>query len=272
MKLDEPILTAEDRRIWAKWKRVCLLHARTAPYRRRVERARATVREMYSRCPHAYVSWSAGKDSTAMTHLVAQVIPDVRAFSIKDDCDYPGERKYVTELARAWGVQLDIVAPSFSLQQWLKDHDAEFGEDLHSRGVEFSDLAFYSLLEEYRTANGSPGTYIGLRKAESENRERNRAFNGLIYKRRGVEVICQPICDWSDVDLFAYLFDNGIEPFHVYRCVRMAESPALVRKSWWLPPGNTSWAENTHCVWLKTYYPSLFNKLRDIMPSVTRFA
>jgi 3'-phosphoadenosine 5'-phosphosulfate sulfotransferase (PAPS reductase)/FAD synthetase len=272
LKFEEPILTEEDHRIWAKWRRVCLLHSQTQGYRRRVDRARAVIHEMNAVSPNAYASWSAGKDSTAMTHLIAQEIPSVVAMSIKDDCDYPGEREYIAELARDWGIHLDIVTPPFSLQQWLKDNDAEFGEDMHSRGGEFSDAAFYALLEQYRIKRGSPGTYIGLRKHESENRTRNRAFNGLIYRRRGQETVCQPICDWSDVDVFAYLFSNGVEPFHVYRCVRLADSPARIRKSWFIPPGNTSWSENTHCVWLKAYYPSLFNKLRNIMPTVTRFA
>jgi 3'-phosphoadenosine 5'-phosphosulfate sulfotransferase (PAPS reductase)/FAD synthetase len=268
MIYDEPILTAEDCRIWANWKRICLLHAETAGHRRRVDRARTVIHEMYRDCPSAYVAWSAGKDSTALTHLVAQEIPGVRAMSIKDDCDYPGEREYVEGLAEEWGVRLDVITPEISLQQWLKDSGAQFGEDLHSRGTAFSDAVVYGLIEQYKQDAGIPGLYLGLRKDESHARLMNRTIHGTIYTKADGETVCQPICDWSDVDVFAYLFAHDIEPLHVYKCVGFAESPAKVRKSWWVPSNGA----DHHCVWLKRYYPSLFNQLRDIMPSVTRFA
>lgn len=268
MKLGEPILTAEDHRIWAKWKRVCLLHARTGLHGRRVDKARGIIREMRRLRPEAYVAWSAGKDSTALTHLVASEIPGVRAMSIKDDCDYPGEREYIASLASAWGVTLDVLTPDVCLQDWLKDNQAQFGDDLHRRGTAFSDTVFYSLIDRYRCKRGYPGVYLGLRKEESYARLINRAAHGHTYTKRDGETVCQPLCDWSDLDVYAYLFARNIPLLHVYKCVRFADSPARVRKSWWLPSNGA----DHHCVWLKAYYPSLFNKLRDIMPSVTRFA
>lgn len=264
----EPLLTDDDRRLWAKWKRICLLHARTAGHKRRVEQARGHIRTMFDQCPDAYVAWSAGKDSTAMTHLVAELIPGVRAMSIKDDCDYPGEVEYIERLANEWDVKLTIVRPSFSLQDALRDGQAEAGDDIHSRASEFADEGFYSLIEEYRHRLGLPGVYLGLRKDESHARLMNRAKRGAVYTKRDGETVCMPLCDWSDRDVYAYLFTRDIELLPVYRCIRLHDSPGRVRKSWWIPGKNI----DHHSIWLKTYYPSLHQRMCELMPGASRFA
>jgi 3'-phosphoadenosine 5'-phosphosulfate sulfotransferase (PAPS reductase)/FAD synthetase len=204
-----------------------------------------------------------------MTHLVAKLIPGVRVMSIKDDCDYPGEVEYIERLAKKWGVELDIVRPGFSLQEALRDGGAEAGDDLHSRASAFSDAGFYSLIETYRQRHGIPGVYLGLRKNESHARLMHRAKRGAVYTKRDGETVCMPLCDWSDVDVYAYLFAHDIEPLHVYRCVRLARSPADIRKSWWVPGSAARYGQ---VVWLRTYYPSLYARLCELMPDARSLA
>ena len=96
-----------------------------------------------------YLGWSAGKDSTAMTHLVCVEGEhrDWHILSIKDDLDFPGEEKYVRRWAAAWGLQsLDVVHPPFSLQAWLRDHaaDLDAGDDMHGRMAGLSREGFYA--------------------------------------------------------------------------------------------------------------------------------
>lgn len=258
----EPLLTEEDHRIWTKWKRICLLHARTKSYKRRVELARSCIKDMHFRCPDAYIAWSAGKDSTAMTHLIASIIPGVRAMSIKDDCDFPDEVEYIQYLANKWNVNLDVIGPDFSMQDYLASLDTELDSDLHSRTSEFSKLGFYSIIEEYRNKFEFPGVFLGLRKAESDYRLLNRIKNGMIYTKADGETVCQPICDWSNIDVYAYLFEHDIELLPVYRCVRLHKCPGDVRKSWWVT------ARGRNVIWLRTYYPSLYNRLRQLIPGI----
>jgi 3'-phosphoadenosine 5'-phosphosulfate sulfotransferase (PAPS reductase)/FAD synthetase len=267
--MSEPLLNAEDRRIWERWRRVCLLHARTAGYRRRVEKAREHIAEMGERCPSSYLAWSAGKDSTAMVHIATEVLSEPAAMSIKDDCDFPGEEEYVSVLAKKWGVRLDVVIPQHSMQERLAELAITPGDDIHSRSAKFSDESFYSLIEEYRRKHGLPGVYLGIRKDESYARLMHRASRGAIYTKRDGETVCMPICDWSDKDIYAYLFANEVELFPVYRCVRLAKSPAAIRKSWWVPGSAARYGQ---MIWLKSYYPSLYNKVRELMPGASIFA
>jgi 3'-phosphoadenosine 5'-phosphosulfate sulfotransferase (PAPS reductase)/FAD synthetase len=225
---------------------------------------------MVERCPDAFVAWSGGKDSTALAHLVRVDcgVPG-RVVSIKDDLDFPGEVEYVTRLALRWGLDMKIVSPPFSLQQWLLDHPEVGALDDHwSRGAALSRAGFYPLVDALN-ANRS-GVYLGLRTEESHGRKMNRARRGEIYEQASGQVVCQPLCDWRGLDVFAYLAENGVEPLHVYRCVRFHRDPARVRKSWWLPC--SAGRDVSGATWLRTYYPSLHRRLCELMPDARRLA
>lgn len=270
MSCDEPRLTAEDHRIWRSLTRAALAWATSRTHRRRVDRSRAVVAEMVGRHPGAYVAWSAGKDSTAMTHLVRVDcgVPG-RVVSIKDDLDFPGEVEYVTGLSVAWGLDLEIVRPDFSLQRWLLEHpETDAFGDHHSRASKMSAAGFYAVVDQINATGG--GVYLGLRAAESWGRAMNRAKRGPIYEQASGQVVCQPLCDWRGMDIYAYLISRDVEPLHVYRCVRMHRRPELVRKSWWLPAAKGD--GHPGATWLRTYYPSLHRRLCELLPDAARIS
>jgi 3'-phosphoadenosine 5'-phosphosulfate sulfotransferase (PAPS reductase)/FAD synthetase len=268
--MKEPILTKEDIRKWNLWKRVCSVHAKTPDHIYRVQQSKNIVHKMYVTNPSAYIAWSAGKDSTAMVHLIYVLCGiDAPTMSIKDDCDFPGEKRYIQKLADAWNVKLDILCPGMSLKKLVQEMSLRAGEDLHSRDTDFANIAFYQCIERYRKKKKSPGVYLGMRSSESKARALNRLMRGLIYCKKSGEVVCQPICDWSDIDVFAYLFSHNIELFDVYKCCRLHDPPSKIRKSWWLP--GTS-ARKGQMVWLRTYYPSIYRLAIGIMPDSRRYS
>lgn len=263
--MDEPQLTDKDRRIWRRWKRQCLTWAKSATHQQRVQKAVDAIFRMHHARPDAYVAWSAGKDSTALAHLALVACGiDAHAMAIKDDLDFPGERRYIETLSNQWGVDVDVLEPDFSLQGYLAEHADELhaDEDLHGRAAGFADRAFYGVIDDYRQAHDTPGVYLGLRAEESDGRAGN-ASRGSIYTKKSGETVCQPIRWWEARDVYAYLFSRDIPLHPVYRCVRLHESPGRVRKSWWLPGAH---ARHGATVWLKTYWPSLYSRLCDLLP------
>lgn len=266
----EPRLAPEDVRIWDAWRRECEVHGRTRLHATRVERSERIVAEMIERAPCAYVAWSAGKDSTAMLHLTkVRCGAPGRVMSVKDDADFPGEVEYLSEVMSICGLDagcLDIIRPPESIQGWLAQHGGAIDahDDVHGRGSPLSRMAFYGPVTAYSEAAGHPGVYLGLRAEESRGRRVNRASRGVIYERSGSGLVCQPLADWKGADVYAYLFRAGIEPLHVYRCVRLADRPDRVRKSWWIPGASTSMGG---MVWLRAYYPSLWRRLREFVPT-----
>lgn len=269
--MDEPVLTDQDRKIWEAWRRECLMWTRTSTHKRRVQAARDDVRRMMDICPDAYVAWSAGKDSTAMAALCAEEGIRGRYMSIKDDLDFPGEVEYLKSVAGQLEIadKLDVVWPPISLQKWLEEHDVRSGEDLHSRQHKFSQDCFYSVIDDYRSAAGIPGVYLGLRTRESKGRRMNRWCRGKIYRKLDTETVCQPIADWAMQDVYGFMFERDIEFLHVYRCVRFARKPGVVRKSWWVPGHGVKDGETA---WLRHYYPSLYQRLLELFPDAQEWS
>lgn len=264
--VSEPILTAEDERQWEAWERACLAWARTTAHEKRVERALRELKTAFDMSDNWSLMWSGGKDSTAMVHLASHVgVGSVRAVSVKDDLDFPGEEEYIVDLAREWGVNIEILHPPCSLVGHITENENLFwvGADIHGRDAGLSRLAFYPILKQHCDDNGRYDIVLGLRAAESRGRNMNRATRGTTYRKKDGQLVCQPIADWADIDVYAYLLSRGIPLLPLYRCVRYSESPGRVRKSWWLPGKN---ATQGGTIWLRTYYPSLFMKLRRILP------
>jgi phosphoadenosine phosphosulfate reductase len=263
--LEEPRFTELDREIWSNWKKECYIWSLTTIHNKRLQKARKVISEMYSKNPEAYVAFSGGKDSTIMLHMVAELLNKPKAMSVKDDMDYPGEEEYVAKFTKNHNVNLDIIKPDFSLQNWLSEnaHRFDIDQDFHGRMTEFSDKAFYSLIDKYRIKQRTPGVYLGLRKYESKWRMLNRMKRGYIYTKKNGETICQPLVDFEGRDVYAYAFNNNIELLPVYRCVRLHKKPDLIRKSWWLPGSSV---KHGGLYWLKIYYPSLYFKIRRWFP------
>lgn len=267
----EPRLTDDDVRIWRAWQRAAAMHAQTRRFAKRVEQARRVIGECFEQASDPAVMWSGGKDSTVLTHLVCVTEgAKVRVVSEKDDLDYPGEREYVEHLAAAWGLRLDIVTPPISPAQWIAEHahELEACDDLHSRAAQLSKDCFYGLVEEATQQNDA--ILLGLRKNESHGRMMNRVTRGLLYQARG-KWTCQPLGDWTGMDVMAYMRANDIDPLPVYRCVAFmhAQEPWRVRKSWWIPGAHT---RHGGVAWLRHYWPSLYQQLCAWIPSATRYA
>lgn len=252
------------------------------------------------------VSCSGGKDSTAMTALVcldAGLAGHVEIVSEKDDLDFPGEREYVEALASRCGAPLRIVTPTVSPAAYIAEAAAR-GElhcaaDIHSRVAGLSKECFYALME--RDNHTRPLVFLGIRSAESGVRKmvvnaargkRRRANDtlsagpwgglpgaptrGTAYPQSGVtywhagafQWRCVPVGHFTDLDVYAYLDTRGIDPLPVYRCVGLMhrDCPGRVRKSWWLPGGQTARGQ---VAWLRRYYPSLYRTLCGWMPDAS---
>lgn len=267
----EPVLTEEDHRRWRSLRRAAALAITDPATRARIERAKQRLRWALNHAPkRVEIGWSGGKDSTVLVVLADEVCRQdgrypVPVVSLKDDLDFPGERQYITDLASRLSIDLEIIEPSFPLLEWIREHADEIaaGADIHGRAFAMSRLGFYRVLDDHHAHRGNQTAVLGLRTEESYPRAINRASHGWHYKRKDGLHIVQPICDWRGLDVYAYLFDRGVDLLPVYRCLRLHAEPWRVRKSWWLPGAA---ARNGQGVWLRTYYPSLFQRLCEVLP------
>lgn len=241
------------------WKDLYLCHSETATYRRKLQRSADLIGEFMAKYKsNAYVSISAGKDSTAMAHLTWSICPSVKMVSQKDDLDYPNEIEYLGNLKKIYNFDLTIITPDVNLWDVIGNFD--FLNDVHSRGTEFSETYFYNLIRKFQNDNNLTAVLLGLRAEESKQRQWNFKKNGHIYYNKTWDQwVCQPLALWSGFDVMAYMFSNEIPILDIYFKTKFVKYPHDIRKSWILPSHQASQGQIT---WLKYYYPDEYNKLQ----------
>lgn len=250
------------------------VHAGTLAHRRAVDSARQVAEQALAVSSNAAVSWSAGKDSTALAHLVVVTCGarSTELMSEKDDLDFPGEEEYVRALAGAWGAPLRIVRPDVSPREWILANAPRMhaGDDIHARSAGLSRACFYRVVEEADRAYGV--VMLGLRAEESGIRRHLREHRGRLYtmRSRNGQTRALPIADWRGIDVYAYLQAHDVPILPVYRCIGLmhAADPSRLRKSWWLPGAGSARGQ---VAWLRRYYPSLYREFRSLFPEASMF-
>lgn len=284
MESDLPRLRPDDHRLWEGWRRTAFLHSKTQAHRRVVDAAKQVVDAALRVAPNSANLWSAGKDSTVLSHLI-RVGLGVRCpvLSEKDDLDYPGELSYVGRLAALWDLDLRVLTPPVSPAAWIAKHAAELemGADIHGRAAGLSKACFYEVVE--KASAGFDGIFLGLRQEESAGRAADRATHHTvidgrrqldIYRRRSGANPGQwkatPLGGWRGIDVYAYAEQHEIELLPLYQCIAFmhAREPWRLRKSWWIP-GSSS--RHGGVAWLAHYYPALFARLRGWFPAAASF-
>lgn len=249
------------------WKEYYLQYSKLKSFSRRINKSIEIIKEFLGRFPNSYISWSGGKDSTAMLHLILQIMPNIKVMTEKDTMDFPEELEYVQSIKEKYNLNLDIISPDIDLWDVIQNYDIL--NDIHSRNTKFSQDYFYSLIKQYKEDNNYNGVFLGLRSEESKGRKINKSIRGFIYKRGGNEYVCQPIANWTGKDVFAYLFINNIPILSVYFKTKFVKSPEQIRKSWILPSHQSTKGQVS---WLKYYYPNIFNKLSKINNKIRSYS
>lgn len=248
------------------WKEIYTRHSQTDGYKRKVEKTVEILNEFFDLKIKSYGSISGGKDSTCIMDLLYKLDNNFQFVTEKDDMDFPEEIPYINSFIPK-GYKIDIITPPIKL--WDVINEYNFCEDIHSKGTNFSDQFFYGLLKKYQKDNEYKAVVLGLRAEESKGRLMNFKKNGHIYyNKTWHQIVCQPIAHWLAKDVFAYLFSENLPILPVYFMSKFVESPENIRKSWILPSAQTNEGQ---AIWLKYYYPELFQKLCKKMPKLRSY-
>jgi 3'-phosphoadenosine 5'-phosphosulfate sulfotransferase (PAPS reductase)/FAD synthetase len=235
------------------------LRIKTAEYRRHVGYAVSAIHAAQE-AARMVVSWSTGKDSTAMTHLVRSLYPDTPIMIQFDDCDWPTKRAYADRVATAQGWDVHRVEPEFSV--WERMQTGRIGEDeFCAQSHSLTQDAFLKPLAEQQHSLGCNGVYMGLRAEESKARNVHLRSRGEHYQLASGEWRCCPLARWTSEDVFAYMTEHGIEINPCYFNNRFLP-PEEIRVSWAIPtPGSLAHGDMEH---YRHYYPEQFRRMREM--------
>lgn len=186
----------------APWRDLAAQWATTAAYRRAVHTARATIRAALATSRNPLVSYSGGKDSTALVHLVRRDAPDVLVLH----WDYG--RAFVPAPVHA-----EIVANARALgvrRLRIETSPAYAREGRRARNVLGRHLLGRLLPRLAR--EGYDLDFVGLRAEESLKRRRRIAAGRTAGPLRE----CWPLATWRWLDVLAYLVEHDLPLLSLY--------------------------------------------------------
>ena len=187
------------------------------------EQTLGIITEAMGRVSRPYVAFSGGKDSLVVAHMVSQVAPAIPMVYCDDELLFPDHVEYIEQVKARMGDRLRIVQGSGLHRQWFRPwkpgvkwwrephRDMEALPWVTERNVSPGELA---------SRLGYDSVFLGLRRQESVRRAGILAAATGCDRLNGIWYV-NPLLDWSDDDVWAYIRAHGLDYCPVYD--RLAE-------------------------------------------------
>lgn len=255
-------------------KELYLLHSKTKMYKRRIEDAMETARKAISEINgnHA-LSYSGGKDSTVMLDICmkAGFNGDLIQFFYSEYENPKMNLDIADMMSERCGLKLYRLKCYSSKEAW--DDSGRFfvipSNDLEKRLVRKVASDFGKQSNKISEKNGYRLHFIGMRKAESNQRRMTLGSKGLTYyakTRNGIT--CCPIGNLTDNDIWAYIISNNLPYISCYdnplfdrRKIRNELTYFCTRKAVFQGVVET----------YKFIYPDIFSELRKNYPETGNY-
>lgn len=205
-------------------KRAYLMHAKLAPYQRRVEAALDITHKALSNAKNPVLSFSAGKDSIVLLDIA------VRAgfrggllffkYGIASDVETPAENIELLKFcAEKHGLKYQVLDCLGEVDCWeacerfilfpeTPEEQRIFNETNHD---------FVKKSKQFCVENGVDIQLMGMRKAESARRRAMLNKKGPIYTVKSRDSLtCCPLANFTSEDIWAYIFSNGLKYLSIY--------------------------------------------------------
>lgn len=248
-----------------------LLHIRQKSYKNRVSEAMKNIQLATKANPGIWaISFSAGKDSVVMLDLC-----------MKAGWRGPGLFFYYSEY--------ETPPDAFEIVQWAED---KYGIDFHMlkvpgafdvyervgrffitpkteeeiREMRRNMTEYKKVVNNYVKQQGWVGQFLGMRKAESNQRRKMLGHRGPLYyaKTRGNWTCC-PIYRWSGKDIWAYIVENDLPYLMMYDA--KGEDRERLRSEYTYLVGDAIWRHGAGS-FIKRYNPKVWNYIRAKWPEI----
>ncbi len=197
-----------------------------------------------------------------MADLVWRINPEIPGVYFDADCAFPE----TTALLDRYAKQHIII--KWKTEPMLDTFERLGGPTAPGMGRATMESTVYkpvkALLEEYHF----DGVFLGLRSDESEGRANTTKFHGSIYryKRDGV-TRCLPVAHWTFDDIWSYIISHDLDYNRAYDL--MWDMPEEDRRiSYWAGETKIRWGR---WIFLKRFYPELFNRFAARFPEVREY-
>jgi len=245
-------------------------HAKSSGHQKRVVSAQTIVHDALTTLKRPYVSFSGGKDSLVVLHLIMKEMPDIPVLYVDQGMEYPDTYDYVRKIWKEWDLNLTWEYPEMNLWE-LYDAGGFLNPDKPTDPLirkRFSDTVFYDPIKRFSDRINADGFFMGLRADESHYRKLNFLTRGFVYKKADGLTAVQPIADWSTKDVWAYIASKNLPYNPIYDKTKFE-----VRNKLRVAPfGLGGWHVSLGSyVFMKYYYPGLWNRFCEKNPLARKY-
>ena len=219
----------------------------------KVLRSQRKIREWYNHFGgQVYVSFSGGKDSTVLLHLVRSMYPDVPAVFVDTGLEYPEIVEFVKQhenvtilrpkmtfkaVLEKYGYPVVSKNVSMAVSRWRNTKSEKqkqyrlWGDGDKQAGViprkwhslcdapfkcseSCCDVMKKRPFKQYEKKNGGK-PFIGSMAVDSKNREQDWAQHGCNAFEKGAPK-STPLSFWNESDIWAYLRENNVPYCKIY--------------------------------------------------------
>ncbi|GIV81701.1 MAG: hypothetical protein KatS3mg051_1055 [Anaerolineae bacterium] len=239
------------------------LHASTRQFARRLDKSREIIAEALSVMQAPYVAFSAGKDSSAVLHLVRSMAPDVPAVWSDDEWNLPETYELVEATPNCYRIAARVWHA-----EWFTSWDTDNPE--LPEGTIWVDAPRNDGLQTFARQQGYDGVFIGLRAEESSARRKHlRTFGTLFYAEKHGVWQCNPIAWWTVQDVWAYIAAYDVPYNRAYD--RLAEMDVPLEHQRIGPFAVERVLGHGQLQLLKRGWPDLFNEFAARFPEARNY-
>jgi 3'-phosphoadenosine 5'-phosphosulfate sulfotransferase (PAPS reductase)/FAD synthetase len=217
-----------------------------------------------------YCSCSWGKDSSVLLHLLVQHGWTGTVIWKAFPHEIPGQKEFREKVLKEWNIKDYREVGGGTLEEHLAFYHEHGlagiteGKD-HEKNV---SRIKKSVLADYATANGFDGFFWGLRADEAIKRRWLLGKRGTLFQAQvDNQFRCSPLAWWTGKDIWAYIDATQI-PYNPVYDNTLFEPREKIRNIGWL---STDGAERGRIVFLKYYYPELYQRLESEFPEVKNY-
>lgn len=229
----------------------------------KIEKANNIIEEMLSKCNNSYIAFSTGKDSTVVLDLVMKQNKNISIVYFDADAKFP-ECEDVLQYYENKGLKL------------IRFKTEPLIETIKKYGFNNSKIEYYTMqstvykpikrmLKKYKY----DGVFLGLRAEESFDRKRMLKIHGILfYQKRDKIWECNPIGWWTKDDVWQYIDYHNCYYNKIYDKNAFQKREDM-RVSYCY--GET-FRTCGRIVFLKHYYPNIYNKFVKEIPEISQYA
>lgn len=244
------------------------LYAQLNCFKHRVERTKEKIREAFATGAKWSVSFSGGKDSLCVLHLVRSIDKDIPAVFIDSGTEYPETLEFVKSCPN-----VIIEKPTMTLLEMYETCGDYQGLDkkpeLYFTSKQIVETINQEPIRHVNEQCGFTGNFTGIRKQESNDRLWLAKTKKGLWQQKDGTWRCEPVINWTHQDVWSFIASNGLPYNAVYD--RLADL-GVPREEWRVAP----YAGSTKIRWgrwaiLKRGWPDLFAQFAARFPEARAY-